>query len=400
MAKRINNLRVFVASPSDIGDERVILEQVVKELNKLLGEKLGLRLDLVKWETDTYPSFGNDAQSVINEQIGDDYDIFIGMLWKRFGTPTIRGESGTIEEFNRAYKRALENPYSIRIMFYFNDSPVSFSEIEDVDQYKSVISFRKSIGKQGVYYWSYKKAEDFSTLVRLHLGKVMQDFGTKWGQGTEIKVNTDDTARPKEELADKSQKDPNIEEGFLDLIISSAEDMKLATESINRIGTLMQELNKKTVDITAELNQLSKPINPNVARPIINRQADIWESFAQRANGELPILSTKFRSGINSYIKATQIMTDFETKDRDTIQSGLDAIAILRANVIKAKSSTKGFITVVQVMPRMTTRLNHAKRLLVEILDKIVEEYETEESLSAEAEKTIISVLQNADSIK
>jgi hypothetical protein len=34
-----------------------------------------------------WPGFGEDARSVINDRIGE-YDIFIGVFWNRFGTPT------------------------------------------------------------------------------------------------------------------------------------------------------------------------------------------------------------------------------------------------------------------------------------------------------------------------
>ena len=40
MAQKIYNLKVFVGSPSDVNDERVILEKVINELNKLPGGKL------------------------------------------------------------------------------------------------------------------------------------------------------------------------------------------------------------------------------------------------------------------------------------------------------------------------------------------------------------------------
>ena len=39
------------------------------------ARELGIRLELVRWETHAYPSFGEDPQSVINEQIPDDYDL-------------------------------------------------------------------------------------------------------------------------------------------------------------------------------------------------------------------------------------------------------------------------------------------------------------------------------------
>jgi len=190
------------------------------------------------------------------------------------------------------------------------------------------------------------------------------------------------------------------EEGFLDLIINSVEDAGLATESLGRLNALLEELNQKTEESTAEMQQLSKPIDPNQAKPLINRQADNWENFAQRAEAELPILATKFRTAINSFTKAGQLMNDFETLDREAVQNSLDAIVNLKAVAINAQASTLDFRGAVQSVPRMTTRLNHAKRYLVEVLDRIVGEYQAVENLSGEAEKMFQEVLEKIDSKK
>ena len=97
--------QIFVASPSDVQGEREILEEVVSEMNRSSAKNAGFRLELLKWETSVHPGFGPDSQAVINEQIGDNYDIFIGIIWGRFGRKTSRAESGTEEEFDRALMR-------------------------------------------------------------------------------------------------------------------------------------------------------------------------------------------------------------------------------------------------------------------------------------------------------
>ncbi|MER0041103.1 hypothetical protein [Pseudomonas sp. MGal98] len=97
-------LNVFIASPSDVSDERKILDSVINELNKTWSKSLKLRLEPIKWETDAYPNFGPYSQDVINNQIDDDYDIFIAIFWSKIGTKTPAAQSGTIEEFERAYK--------------------------------------------------------------------------------------------------------------------------------------------------------------------------------------------------------------------------------------------------------------------------------------------------------
>lgn len=68
-------LRAFVASPGDVADERAVLDEVVGELNATWNRTLGIRIELVAWETHTYPSAGTRLQQTVSEQIGSDYDI-------------------------------------------------------------------------------------------------------------------------------------------------------------------------------------------------------------------------------------------------------------------------------------------------------------------------------------
>ena len=58
MPDLIRVLRVVVASPSDVKTERDIVPIVLEELNKSLGADRAVRLEVVRWETDTsYPGF-------------------------------------------------------------------------------------------------------------------------------------------------------------------------------------------------------------------------------------------------------------------------------------------------------------------------------------------------------
>jgi hypothetical protein len=134
MAKKALLLQLFVASPSDVAAEREQLEGLVAEQNKIFCE-------LLKWETDVRPAFGVDPQAVVNSQIGDEYDIFIGILWSRFGTETPRAESGTMEEFERAYSR-MKSTGKPEIMVYFKDAPVPPSKI-DPTQLQKVQDFKQ-----------------------------------------------------------------------------------------------------------------------------------------------------------------------------------------------------------------------------------------------------------------
>ena len=101
MPEQYRKIRIFVASPSDVARERDQLARVVEELNltiPAIAPEKKVVLELVRWETHVYPAIGPEPQRVVNEQIGD-YDIFVGILWKRMGTPTATAASGTEEEF-------------------------------------------------------------------------------------------------------------------------------------------------------------------------------------------------------------------------------------------------------------------------------------------------------------
>lgn len=170
MPRQPNLLRIFVASPSDVAEERNRLEAIVDEINKTITSSSGTQLELVKRETDVVPGVGAYPQDVINQQVGDDIDIFIGILWKKFGTPTSVALSGTEEEFNRAYEKHTMNPGSIRIMFYFNESPMNPYEI-DSDQFELVKEFRNNLGGKGILWDTYKDLNEFEKKLRMHIHK-------------------------------------------------------------------------------------------------------------------------------------------------------------------------------------------------------------------------------------
>ena len=83
-------LRVVVASPNDVQQERDVLDNVVTEVNRGVAADRGIRLEVARWETDAYPGFHpKGAQGLIDPVLLiTDCDLLIGIFWKRFGTPT------------------------------------------------------------------------------------------------------------------------------------------------------------------------------------------------------------------------------------------------------------------------------------------------------------------------
>lgn len=95
-------VRVFLASPGDLADERKIAKEVVEKLNRQVFNKFfNLHVELMGWE-DTIGTFGRRPQEVINDELAR-CELFIGMLFHEWGTSnTGRFSSGFEEEFRLA----------------------------------------------------------------------------------------------------------------------------------------------------------------------------------------------------------------------------------------------------------------------------------------------------------
>lgn len=156
-------LRVFLASPGDVTQERALVERVIAELNTSIARNLGWHIELVRWE-DMIPNMGRPQQVVFEQADIDDTDTFIGILWNRFGTPSGRADSGTEEEFNVAYRHWQENG-SPRIHFYFSQLPENLRTADELDQKGKVIAFRKKICEIGLIR-EYDTIRDFEVAVR------------------------------------------------------------------------------------------------------------------------------------------------------------------------------------------------------------------------------------------
>jgi Domain of unknown function (DUF4062) len=155
--------RVFLASPGDVSSERNVASDVIEELNITHGPLGNYRLELLRWETHASPGAGR-PQQVINDLIKQ-YDIFVGVMWKRFGSPSGIADSGTEEEFNIAYAR-WEEDQKRPLMFFFSQKKVPpASSQEDLDQQSKVFKFKQSLSGKALT-WTYKNPANFEAELR------------------------------------------------------------------------------------------------------------------------------------------------------------------------------------------------------------------------------------------
>lgn len=170
MVASVRRVNIFVASPGDVSSEREQLSKVISEINltiSAIAPEKRVVLDLIKWETHVHPAMGLDAQDVVNQQIGN-YDVFVGMMWKRFGTATARAGSGTEEEFRRAYATWQKNR-TLPVLFYFCQATFAPPRSpEEIEQLSKVLNFRNELSGRGLV-WEYEHPNAFSDVIRPHL---------------------------------------------------------------------------------------------------------------------------------------------------------------------------------------------------------------------------------------
>ena len=192
----LNQLRVVIASPNDVKEEREALDKVINKVNNITAESLGLVLKGVRWETDSYPGFHIDGpQGLIDPIIKiEDCDILICIFWKRFGTPIKEdGKTGTEHEFYKAYEAWKQNNKP-HIMLYFSQKAYSPKEPEELEQHFAVLKFKKNIPKEGLY-WDYDGIEQFKEYVYDHITKYLQN---KFKTETNITKSQNDTISDQE----------------------------------------------------------------------------------------------------------------------------------------------------------------------------------------------------------
>jgi hypothetical protein len=175
MIKRI--LRIVVASPSDVQNERETLPKVLSELNRGIAADRGIQLEMCRWETDAYPGFHPEGpQGLIDPTLRiEDCDVLIAIFWKRFGTPAKGARSGTEYEILTA-RAARQKHGRPQIMCYFNQKPYKPRSTAEATKWARVLEFQENFPKEGLW-WGYRGTRQFEDLVRNHLTNLIRQMG-------------------------------------------------------------------------------------------------------------------------------------------------------------------------------------------------------------------------------
>lgn len=167
MPKQIQQYRLFVATPSEISEERQFISELVTEWNVQHGQTRNVHIEVASWHTHSFPAYGDRPQAIINQQVFDSSDIVVGIFWTHFGTPTGEAGSGTEEELRRGIAQGK------KMLVYFSDRPISPSQMK-VAEYQKIQTFKDDFANRGIYS-TYDSSEKFREHFRQHLALLMNE---------------------------------------------------------------------------------------------------------------------------------------------------------------------------------------------------------------------------------
>jgi formylglycine-generating enzyme required for sulfatase activity len=169
-------IRVFIASPGDVAIERDHVSAVAAALNRTMADERDVQFRVFGWKTDVRPRIHEQGpQGPIDEDLpAEEFDIVVGILWKRFGTPIpeMGGETGTEHEIRSAIA-AWRKSRSPEVVICFNDAPYRPKDVAESKQATRVLEFREEVPGLALVY---DGADDFREKIRNYLERYLK----KW----------------------------------------------------------------------------------------------------------------------------------------------------------------------------------------------------------------------------
>ncbi|MGN6647325.1 MAG: DUF4062 domain-containing protein [Cytophaga sp.] len=381
MAKSITKYSIFLGSPSDLKEERSAIEEVIKELNLTYGSRLNLIIELLKWETHSAPGISTSApQGLINEDIGDEYDIFLGIIWKRFGTPTSNAGSGTEEEFNKALHLFSSNK-NIQILFYFKNSPVLLKEVNWLELSK-IENFKKAL-PPNLLYWDFDTCEELKNFLRLHIPMRID---------TLIKNSSQRLITNNQEIGNADSFNETEHYGLMDyneMFESLINDTLISLTAINESTTIVgEEMTKKAEEIS-RITQQKSP-NKIVLTEIFKRVAKLMNDYSNRLAIENPIFYHSFEEAIKAGSNLINLSEDFASEKTITdLLESKEAILNFRKILPEVIVSMHSLYKSIEDLPRIQKDINIAKSQLLIQLEGLIEKLNKSQSLTEEFSNAI-----------
>lgn len=197
----MKKIRLFISSPGDVQQERLIAKKVIANLNRIYSQYV--ELETVMWE-DLPLEATASFQDGINYFLGKaPIDIAVFILWSRLGSRLGQSykkpdgteyQSGTEYEFDMMHA-LWEQTKRPKIMVYVKDAEpqytnLSLGDIQEALEQKNLLqnfiekNFRDRETGTNYAYWQFDKQQTFEKRLRTHLARLIHE---QIGENVQIK---------------------------------------------------------------------------------------------------------------------------------------------------------------------------------------------------------------------
>ncbi len=279
--------------------------------------------------------------------------------------------SGTEQEFYNAYNRHKDEGDRVSIMFYFKDAPLRVSDI-DADQISLIQKFKKEIGALGGIRLDYSDLSDFKTQLRLHLSREIQ----AWSKSTikSISIGADESSgqlisAPK--IQSSRQVQIVDEPGFLELVEDSERSMLEVTPILEKMTVALGDFSQRITIMSEQLNSAEGIADKKRITNEVAAEMDVLsDAIGVGTRGLADRIQSSVRSITDAVYTAHEISPDGLAGQTDWIENVKGLSVVMMDN----KPKIEGFSLIISSLPRLTTKLNHAKRRLISNLGYHVSE--------------------------
>jgi hypothetical protein len=367
--KEIKRIKIFISCPSDVKNEVDSIRLIIEEINKTDGEFNNYNLALINWKQDTYTAIGEDAQAVINDQVEKEYDVLVGLLWLKVGTPTKRDKSGTIEEINRALANLDK-----KLLIYFNTSPPENINDINTSELAEINNFKKELGGKGVLYKEFNSLPAFESLFRINITRLIHE-NLLSDKNTPV-VSNDKYKHIENLIETIESRDSLIEDiDFYKLLEEGESFLNIVTSSLSSITNSLNDFTMKIGKRTAEIDQINGLSDTKLKfkkyKIVFNLLSKEIDEFSNRINTELPSFSKNFLAIGPTYSKILQLQESNESSDASALKKELTD---LTSSIEYAVTNGASLLESVMKWPLVNFKFNKSKRGIEDALKNLIKE--------------------------
>jgi uncharacterized protein DUF4062 len=381
---------VFLSSPGDLETERDFIVAASQEWNLLRSRDTGCYINIITWEDTIAPSLSDRPQQVINDQVGDDYDIYLGMMWSRLGSPTGEADSGTVEEFDRALDRYRAGE-GIRLAMLFKTAPIP-THILNGEQFDKVTAFKLRFAGEGGVYREFDSEDSLRSVAnRLFeqiaagtrdIEETVTDITPKPQQGEQV------TIRDGDDLSDIGILDLN------DQLTAVVAEQAIFLGGWQRV---LESNTEKSIAASAQMEELTRfgAAQPSALRPIMARMSSDLVDLSKFVENNIG----GFIEGNNSIRDLTEAALDLsrDFPDQEHAKTTRLSVVELLATLLENRNSLDSLIATTSGLPRMTTEFNRAKKRAVKAEESMLAEIDrlraSLTTILSEFDQTIVHAL-------